>query len=249
MAANDDRLIPRDRNRRDRNRDTSEAYDDFLAADRPATTRLDPERLHQERSVWLAHVRRSVREPPRLLGMGMYFGRWAAPRPPWLKRSHPLSLFYMHRRRLLREGFVVWGAVVQANILCFQPGPMTHPAEFTYCIEPEADVRGDWLLEAASDLFALKGRQDLDGELQPIADHLADEQTASFGRRVPLSFINERPLALSSGLVFRRHLPAKHLTGRLVPLLVAPETPRVVLVVPSSFWPREMRQAWKRGEV
>ena len=229
--------------------------DDVLEDDRPGRRParpdepIDPARLRQMRDGWIDTIRRKVRQPPRRLGMGQFFGPWATPYPPWLKKSDPLSLFYEERRRLLRTGVVVWGALVQANQLMFEKGVYDCPGEVAYCPDPLDPIDPAWLIEAAHDLFALKDRRDLDGELQPIADHLADETTRSFGRLVPRSYIGEHPLSISSMLLFRRHLPGRKLSGSLLPLLVAAEPPRVAMIVPPRFWPLDMRRAYKKSGI
>lgn len=221
-------------------------FGDPIDDDDPYAAR-DPHRVRQDREAWLAAIRRRVRDPPRRLGMGAFFGPWSVPRPPWLDRTEPLAVFYRERRRMLARGVVVWAAIVQANKSLFAPADHDAPAEFVYAPDPTEPVDPGWLLDVASDLFALKGRADLDAELQPIADHLTNERTYSFGRLVPRSYIAEHAVALTSALVFRRHLPGKRLTGRLVPLLVADEAPRVAMIVPQRFWPGEMRKAFAAG--
>ena len=51
----------------------------------------------------------------------------------------------------------------------------------------------------------------------------------------------------SSLMVFRRHLPLGILTGNIVPLLVPPEEPYCVMILPSRFWPELFVEYWKKG--
>ena len=224
-------------------------FNDELIKDRYRPDPEDPAKERQRREQWIEAIRRRVRQPPRNMGMRAWFGTWAVPSPPWLKSNDPLRLFFKERHRLLREGVVVWGAIVQANQLLFENHAIDAPCEVVYCPDVEASVDPEWLLEAASDLFALKSQVDLDSELQPIADHLTDETTRSFGRNVPRSYIREHPLALTTMLLFRKHVPGKKLTGRLLPILITQDAPRVAMVVPFRMWPIAMRKAYPRNEL
>ena len=222
--------------------------DDDRSDGRPADPR-DPAIVRQRREGWLEAIRRRVKPPPRNLGMGLFFGPWATPYPPWLRPADPLQLFFKERRRMLRTGIVVWGAFVQANSRMSVRGVGDSPGEVIYCPDPLAIFDPDWLLGVAGELSTTKDEVGLPPDLEPIGEYLAEDSTRAFGRIVPRSVVGDRELALSTVLIFRRHVPGKRLCHPLVPLLVAAEPPRIGMIVPQRFWPREMRTAWAAGEV
>ena len=63
---------------------------------------------------------------------------------------------YRKQNLLLREGLVVWAALVQANELLFRPGPMDHPAMVVYVPDESLDSCPEWLESLARDLYRLK---------------------------------------------------------------------------------------------
>jgi hypothetical protein len=53
---------------------------------------------------------------------------------------------------------------------------------------------------------------------------------------------------VSTVLVHRPHLPVNYLAERVFPVLVAPRTIRAVQIVPSRYWPRELRTFWMEAD-
>ncbi|MFI0446908.1 hypothetical protein [Actinomadura sp. 6N118] len=149
--------------------------------------------------------------------------------------------------RLLEQGRVVWGGLVQANTLLFGKGRHDSPAEILYSPDPMLDDRPDLLAEVAQRLFALKGSRQADAELQTISDTLANELEdaphAPVPRSMPRSMAGSLPLFTTTVLVSRRHLPDGVLRGGLFPLIVHPELDST-MILPSRYWAPTLVQAW-----
>ncbi len=58
------------------------------------------------------------------------------------------------------------------------------------------------------------------------------------GHDLPAS-IGARGLQTASLLFFRKHLRGGVLSGGKLPLLVSPEHPGIVMMLPSKYWPEE----------
>ncbi len=59
--------------------------------------------------------------------------------PKWMNADDPLSEQYRQQLKLLNHGNIVWAAVVQANNLLFQDGPMDHPVHIVYSSTQDFD--------------------------------------------------------------------------------------------------------------
>ncbi|MFC5500599.1 hypothetical protein ACFPOE_23855 [Caenimonas terrae] len=161
--------------------------------------------------------------------------------PPWAA-GDDLHYLFDNAQSMLREGRVVWGAVVQANNALFQPGPMAGaPGEILY--DPQGRVPDADLHAMARMLLSLKGRRPDVPELASIAQYLGDEQVRVFGLDLPPS-ISPYPLKVSSTWFDRQHLPGGVLAQPLIPVLVSDAHPGAVLPLPAGSWPDNLRQAW-----
>ncbi|WP_211280276.1 hypothetical protein [Streptomyces lushanensis] len=162
------------------------------------------------------------------------------PEPRWMRpnANDPLREILREQDSLLREGRLVWGALVQANTLLFQPGKDDHPAEVVY--SPDAadfDNNPVRLLDIARSLYSLKGTEQSDPELMAFSEHLANEMER--GMRMPL------PHKLTAGatvyntavLISRRHLPDGVLHSSVFPLIIHPEKTAMTMMLPSRYWP------------
>src|SRR5207249_4760436 len=88
--------------------------------------------------------------------------------PAWMRPDDPLRATYAQSRELLRSGHVIWGHVVQANNLLFQPGDADCPAAVLYGAGPD-DLPPDRLLYAAVAAYALKNAKPADPAAARIA--------------------------------------------------------------------------------
>jgi hypothetical protein len=159
--------------------------------------------------------------------------------------TEPLNQLFAQTDRLLLRGRVVWGALVQANHLLFEPEfRLGAPGEVIYDpqgrSEPEA-------LEAVARLLMRCKRDDAAGgddpALQRYGEHLRNERTRLFGfglagRLLPY------PLLASTTYFDQCQLPDGMLSRSHFPLLVDDDAPGLVLPLPAALWPEALREAW-----
>ncbi len=168
--------------------------------------------------------------------------------PMWCTPSDPLTKYVKDRGMLLKEGTIVWGALVQANTLMFQPGTHDHAGEVLFSVEPERVVDPLQLSRVAHRVFGLKGVQQSEPALARIAEHLGEEYARAFGLEVPKSLSPEIPSAISTVLLHRKHLPSGYLKRSIFPILVLVPDPWLAMVLPSRYWPTELTKWWDAGE-
>jgi hypothetical protein len=152
---------------------------------------------------------------------------------------------FRERKRILRDGIVVWGAVIQANRMIFTPGPRDVPGEVVYCPDLSRKVNVGVLSAVAGRLFSLKGTTPDDQNLNGIANYLANERIRVFGLPVPHSVSPELPCMISTIFFRRTHLPNRVLSSKMLPIILLPKAPRLAMVLPSKYWPDELVAAWR----
>lgn len=134
---------------------------------------------------------------------------------------------------LYSHGKVVWAAVVQANQLLWEAMPVSCPAEVVF--DPEGQIPIEQLLQTAHALYAVKNTQPDDAELAEYAAHLTVE-TQYAAKRVPKAISGDRCLYTNTPFIWRLHLPDGVLSLPYFPILVCPDRPDVVTVLPARFW-------------
>jgi hypothetical protein len=160
---------------------------------------------------------------------------------PWAARDD-LRFLFGNVQSLLREGRVVWGAVVQADKALFQPGPMAGAlGEILY--DPQGRVPDADLHALARTLLTLKGRNFDLPDLASISQYLNDETVRVFGLDLPAR-LAPYPLKVSSTWFDRMQLPGGVLAQPLIPVLISDAHPGAVLPLPAQFWPDNLREAW-----
>lgn len=190
----------------------------------------------------------AVPAPPWPVDVARMAREWSGPRgqieadaPPWAAEDGLRHLFD-NAQALLREGRVVWGAVVQANKALLQPGPSAGaPGEIL--VDPGGRVPDADLHAMATTVLSLKGRRFDVPEMASIADYLADENIRVFGLELP-SRLSPYPLKVSSTWLARGHLPGGVLAQPLIPVLISDAHPGAVMPLPAVFWPANLREAW-----
>ena len=158
-----------------------------------------------------------------------------------------MRLFFKEKARLVKTGEVTAGIVVQANAAAFSRGPYTHPADILYPADASAGFDVTDLADVRDRLVDLRADETA-GAARSFADALRKETSRAFGAPVPGVLDGRRPHALTSTLVYRGMLPGGTLSRTLLPLVVAPESPRVALVVPKAYWPEDMFEWWVDGQ-
>lgn len=173
-------------------------------------------------------------------------------RIPWLERPYlharapqwaahdDLRRVIRDRNRLLTQGRIVLGAVVEANTALYRPGKQNLPALAIWSDDPFYEAKPCRLRELGRELFAMKG-QHTRGDLAETARLLTSARLRPLGYKLPDSFGDGKALWLTTLLVFREHLPCGFLNSKLLPLLVCPEETPAALILPGKYWP----DAWK----
>jgi hypothetical protein len=184
--------------------------------------------------------------PPRSLTFWERCRLWSPP-PAWLSHSPRDELWSIYRTRnpLLRDGQVVWGALVQANSLLFSRGRGDCPAAAVYSPDPFFDAEPGVLHRIGHWLFELKGTAPADPTLRKLADDITDERKRSMKVQVPESLTNDREVYYTCIMVQRRHLPQGYLADGLFPLIVNPAATQATMILPARYWSRELIDRWR----
>ena len=180
------------------------------------------------------------------------YDRWTylrVPTPRWLfwNAEDRLTILFKHMRKLFRKGLIVWGHVIQANVLMFENGEDNLPGEVVYSLDHSKEIEPRHLRAISRKLGSLKGTKPNNHLLMPIAEYLTDELIRVFGLAVPPSISPDIQCKISTTLFVRKHLPNRRLCSLLVPLVVNPSEPNVVMTLPERFWPSEFVVRWKAG--
>jgi hypothetical protein len=162
------------------------------------------------------------------------------PPPPWIASDELRRLIDDHPKLLL-EGRVVWGHLVQANNALFAPGAEDSPAEVVY--DPSGRLAPEHLAPIARQLFKLKGTRLADADEARIAEHLTAEFTRAFAMPVPRGIAGDG-LLLSTILVARKHLPNQRLSMGYFPILISDACPGSTMILPGRWWPHALAEEW-----
>lgn len=165
-------------------------------------------------------------------------------RPMWCGRSDALFSLFENKKRLLANGIVVWGHIVQANVLLFERGRANCPASVVFSPDSQKQIGPSELENVAHELFKLKGTTPDESELKELADNLTDEMVRTFGLKVPQSASPQDELYEATTFVTRKHLPNGILSRSFFPLVITPESPYYNFPLPSRFWPKPLVDYW-----
>lgn len=135
---------------------------------------------------------------------------------------------------LYMTGKIVWASVVQANRNLFEPEWISCAGEVVY--DPLGKMQPVQLLEAAEQLFSLKGGTPNVLDQKNYAAHLTNEFTRVFNYPFPQSLAT-LPLKMSSMWFEYRHLPGGLLAMKVFPIIVSQQNPNYIMPLPSYFWP------------
>jgi len=162
----------------------------------------------------------------------------------WCRKTDRLSIFFDQRDDLLKHGEVVWGHIVQANERLFEGGAGDQPGEIVFPSIASVQIDPAELAEVASRLFDLRETGPFSGQLAEIVDHLNDEYHRVFGMPVPDELSPQFQSMMSTSMIARRHLPRRRLCCPLLPIIASPREPRIVMPLPSRYWPKELVHWW-----
>jgi len=198
----------------------------------------------------LTEVRNALGNPPRKLG-------WFAhppiqfPKPDWAKDVNTqkdllLKVFDLFRD-LYKNGKIVWGRVMRANVMMFAPGENDCPGLVLYSLADPDDLAVERLEALRNQLVALRDREEpVPGwttKEQELWEDLNEDMSYQGGCRVPPAWSPpEREYRLSTILFHRGHLPDGYLQSDILPILVQPHLPFAPIVVPFAYWPDALKK-------
>ena len=155
---------------------------------------------------------------------------------------------FFDQAKLRERGEVVWAHVMQANEFLFNPGLRgeSHPGTILHA-GPKLETPGA-LFKIAARIEALKeGRAD-DPDLKAAVAMLHPSRR-KYWVPLPESLAGGHEVYCSDILIFRKLLPQQPqgatLQKLVFPLFVAPEETKMVMQVPSLFWPEEFLNFWE----
>lgn len=149
------------------------------------------------------------------------------------------------QRPLIERGRVVWGAIVQANSVLFEPRGSSAclPADAMYCDDESLDAHPGSLVSYAHELFELKGEATTP-EMQKFSRKLANETSGDVKLTIPTGFTEGHPCYLATILIARKHLPGNHLADGLFPMLILPEETKASMILPRDYWDDRLKEFW-----
>ena len=149
---------------------------------------------------------------------------------------------------ILRDrGGVVWGQLVQANQILFDPkNTETAPANVIYSLDPYFDGRIGLLEKFAGGLFAQKGSVPADRQLKDFIRVITDEHERILRRELPRGYCGGRSVHFTTCFIQPSHLPGNCLRRSSFPLLVNFRETEAVMVLSSGFWPEALVKVWQR---
>ena len=172
-------------------------------------------------------------------------------KPPWLPQvpDDKINLIFEHSDRVLRDGVVVWGRVIQANQQLFEDGEHDCPGEVVYSLDDSRKVDVGFLEQLATKLFSLKGTEPSHEELAPIANYLTDQMIRVYGLDVPRILSPNLNCKISTVFFDRKHLPNQKLCSLWLPIVVSRSAPFVATPLPERFWPRDLKELWCKPDI
>jgi hypothetical protein len=172
-------------------------------------------------------------------------------RPGWLLRTmlfltrDKLRIVLRDQDILREQGRVVWGHLVQANTILFNPhNRQALPANVLYSPDRFFDDQVPLLGELAHGLFDLKGRSPVDKEMRQFAEAITNETARTMRLPLPSALTDGRTVYLTTCFINPPHLPGGCLKHGFFPLVICPEQTEAVMVLPCDYWPEELQAIW-----
>lgn len=183
---------------------------------------------------------------PRRLSLWNRLTYFRIPQPNWLvdNPSDRLTTLFQNLPVLFSEGIVVWGQIIQANRLMFEPGIHNCPGDLVYSLTDPRRVTPEQLHVVAVRLGQLKGTTPQHPDLAPIAKYLTNERIRVFGLPVPQRISPNLSCHISTTFFVRKHLPRNRICRSLMPVVVNPESPHVAMPLPARYWPKPLIDWW-----
>ena len=178
----------------------------------------------------------------RLLQGGRWMKQVRTEPPAWMAAGgDPVRIFYEKQETLFRKGRIGWGALVQADDGVFARGEDDLPGVLVYSEDEYFDARPMELAAIGARLLELKAAGGT-SDLARFAQGVRNDTGRPLGLTVPAALSAKEPF-LSSFVAIRAHLPDGILAGAWFPVLIHSSSV-VPMIVPSTFWPPALLQAW-----
>lgn len=143
------------------------------------------------------------------------------------------------------QGRVVWGFLVQANQVLFNPkNRQVMPANAIYSPDPYFDDRVRELLDVAQGLFQLKETYPGNREMKKFANAVTNEMLRTMRLAIPRDLCDGKEAYFTTCLIQPSHLPGGYIAAGFFPLVICPEKTKAVMILPAPYWPEELRASW-----
>ena len=168
-------------------------------------------------------------------------------RPEWTKESNAetFARLYEIQSKVLINGKIVWGSIVQAHEDLFKGTGEQLPASIVYSFDESIDSQPKKLDNISEKIFNVKSNN-ADPELKAFAEMLADENTISLKVKVPASISDGLDCYLGFVMIEPDYLPKNKLSKRLLPIIAMPDEYDTALLLPSKFWDSRLAEFFKK---
>ena len=171
---------------------------------------------------------------------------YTAEAPSWVE-GDKMEAHFSNFKELMENGRIIWGVLIQANVLLFSEGDDDCPGELLYCTDPNFSDLGA-LMKIRDQIGSLKGTKPEDPELGEIAHYLTDEMIRVFGLDVPKVVSGNLNCKISTTFFMRKHFPDRMLSQGIMPILTYQKNGETFATpVPSDFWPEDFKEWWIHG--
>ena len=163
-----------------------------------------------------------------------------------------LIIFGDKLRQILREqnclrdqGRIVWGVLVQANNALFDPNNrQTLPANLIFSPDNHFDDSLPTLQQLARRIADLREASPANAQVKQLALAVSNKTLRTMRLQVPPVLCHDRQVFFTTCLIHPPHLPAHFLGASFFPLVICPEKTEAVMILPSTYWPEQLRESW-----
>jgi hypothetical protein len=181
--------------------------------------------------------------PP--LPQGIFERFYSHLRPPkWCRKSgDELMIVYRDQKKLLHEGMIALGVIVQANVTLFGKGAGSGHANILYTTDFSIVDPVPRLLLIAQKIYTLKASTPEGPDELKFARMVSYEYGRDFRVTVPDSLTDGMDVTYTTIMIHRKHLPFGYLTGVYFPVLIHSES-RAAMILPARYWPHWIIADW-----
>lgn len=154
-------------------------------------------------------------------------------------RNSPYARFASRDAEIIRNGRVVWAAIVIANDRLFAPAAEADSAALiVFSPTNYFDSNPGHLCKIATDLANLRTEGTSDPELHDLARIVADDHGSPSNLLLPWKVTDGHEVYLTRINVYRSCLPKAQLTDQLIPVVICPQSTFASIIPPARLWPR-----------